>query len=57
MLITVLIRFFVSSEKHEDANLFERMTLIEKEFPGAVVLLMKMGNLPEVRVASLKPIG
>ena len=35
-------------EKYEDAELFDRLTLIEKEFPGTSVLLHKMGNLPEV---------
>ncbi|XP_072048101.1 uncharacterized protein [Amphiura filiformis] len=35
-------------DKHEDAGLFERLTLIENDFPGASVLLHKAGNLPVV---------
>ncbi|XP_078000823.1 uncharacterized protein LOC144453411 [Glandiceps talaboti] len=34
-------------KKHRDAGLFKRMTLIDKEFPGAVVLLIKTGWLPQ----------
>ena len=35
-------------DKHEDADLFHRLTLIEKDFPGAAVLLHKSGVLPKV---------
>ncbi|XP_070577373.1 uncharacterized protein [Ptychodera flava] len=35
------------TKKHQDAGLFKRMTLIEKQFPGAAVLLHKTGWLPQ----------
>ncbi|XP_072022978.1 phytanoyl-CoA dioxygenase domain-containing protein 1 homolog [Amphiura filiformis] len=34
-------------DKHEDADLFHRLTLLEKDFPGTSVLLHKSENLPQ----------
>ncbi|XP_071493910.1 phytanoyl-CoA dioxygenase domain-containing protein 1 homolog [Diadema antillarum] len=34
-------------DKHEDVGLFQRFTLIEKQFPGAGVLMHKAGILPQ----------
>ncbi|XP_030854236.1 uncharacterized protein LOC100893311 [Strongylocentrotus purpuratus] len=33
-------------DKYENVDLFQRMTCVEKEFPGAAVLLHKTGSLP-----------
>ena len=33
---------------YEDAGLFQRLSLIEKEFPGANIILHKAGKMPEV---------
>nr|XP_054757893.1 uncharacterized protein LOC129264043 [Lytechinus pictus] len=34
-------------DKYENVDLFQRMTCVEKEFPGAAVLLHKAGRLPQ----------
>eukprot|EP00058_Branchiostoma_floridae_P011228 XP_002596716.1 hypothetical protein BRAFLDRAFT_78384 [Branchiostoma floridae] len=34
-------------DKHKDAGLFKRLTLLEKEFPGTAVILHKTGKLPK----------
>ncbi|XP_048585693.1 phytanoyl-CoA dioxygenase-like [Nematostella vectensis] len=34
-------------DKHENAGFYERLTLLEKEFPGVAVLLHKRGILPK----------
>ncbi len=34
-------------DKCEHAGFYERLTLIERQFPGAAVMLHKMGYLPE----------
>ena len=39
---------------HEDVGLFQRLTVLEKEFPGASVLVHKLGLLPPV---SANPAG
>ncbi|KAK3715067.1 hypothetical protein QZH41_012139, partial [Actinostola sp. cb2023] len=36
------------SNKHEGATFYDRLTLLEKEFPGAAILVIKKGILPEV---------
>ena len=33
---------------HEDCGVFERLTKLDEEFPGANILLHKTGKLPEV---------
>ena len=35
-------------DKHQEASFYERLTLIEKQFPGAAVLLHKHGVMPKV---------
>ena len=39
----------VSTELYSECGLFERLTKIEAEFPGANVILHKTGKLPPVR--------
>ncbi|CAH1230978.1 PHYHD1 [Branchiostoma lanceolatum] len=34
-------------DKHKDASLFKRLTLLEKEYPGTAVILHKTGKLPQ----------
>ena len=40
--------FFFGLDKHKDASFYERLILIEKQFPGAAVLLHKHGVMPKV---------
>ena len=40
--------FFSILDKHKDASFYERLILIEKQFPGAAVLLHKKGVMPKV---------
>ena len=40
--------FSFSTDKYQSATFYNRLTLIEKEFPGAAVLLHKNGVLPKV---------
>ena len=35
-------------DKQKDATFYERLTLIEKQFPGAAVILHKKGIMPKV---------
>lgn len=35
------------SDKHKDKGFFERLTYLDKEFPGAAVILLKGGVLPQ----------
>ena len=39
---------FSFSDKHKDASFYERLILLEKQFPGATVLMHKNGVLPKV---------
>ncbi|XP_078680911.1 phytanoyl-CoA dioxygenase domain-containing protein 1 homolog [Branchiostoma floridae x Branchiostoma belcheri] len=34
-------------DKHKDAGLFKRLTLLERDFPGTAVILHKTGKLPK----------
>lgn len=47
-----LIHSFYMSDKHEDASFSDRLTLLEKEFPGAAILCHKIGLMPKVGVLS-----
>ena len=38
----------LKTEKYEDYDLFHRLTQIEKEWPGAAILMFKDGKLPQV---------
>ncbi len=38
------------SDKYEDFDLFHRLTQIEKEWPGAAILMFKNGKIPKVHV-------
>lgn len=35
---------------HEDCGVFERLTKLDEEFPGANIILHKTGKLPEVLI-------
>ena len=37
------------TDKHEDAGLFERLTKINNDYPGANIILHKLGVMPQVR--------
>lgn len=38
------------SDKHEDASFRDRLTLLEKDFPGAAILVHKIGFMPKVHI-------
>ena len=42
--------FQLHEDKCADASFYTRLTLIEKEFPGAAVLLHKHGVMPKVKM-------
>jgi len=39
---------YLFKDKHADASFCKRLALLDKEFPGAAVVLSKKGILPEV---------
>ena len=39
------------TDKHEDAGLFERLTKINNDYPGANIILHKLGVMPQVRIS------
>lgn len=45
-MLQIYVRFVV--DKHENAPVFQRLTLIDNEFPGAAVLLHKFGVMIKV---------
>lgn len=42
--------FQLHKDKYADASFYTRLTLIEKEFPGAAILLHKHGVVPKVKM-------
>ena len=41
---------FILADLHEDLGFFQRLTAINRDFPGANVILHKMGAMPKVTV-------
>lgn len=41
---------FLFSDKYENKGFYQRLTLINRDFPGANIILHKLGIMPEVRV-------
>lgn len=46
LLLFVISRYF--TDKYEDATVFQRLTLIDNEYPGAAILLHKRGIMIKV---------
>lgn len=44
---------FIWTELYKDLGLFERLTEIEKECPGANIMLHKIGAMPQVSRGTL----
>ena len=43
-----LLRPFFSTDFYEGYDLFKRLTKIEEDFPGANIMLHKVGKVPQV---------
>lgn len=39
-------KIFISIDTYSDKGFHDRLTYLEKDFPGAVILLHKLGKLP-----------